>query len=108
MHDARGCNQLIRGITTEVETNRSASDGQVKRPHVKSRESTLYIGVIQVQSDSPELCELCQLPEDDGGHAPRLFGQEIPLAWSYVAFQCVNQDMRVKIQHWRPIRYRWR
>ena len=59
MHDARGCNQFIRRITTEVETSRSAGDGQLQWPHVESRESALYIGVIQVQGDSPELCELC-------------------------------------------------
>src|SRR5262245_17322196 len=107
MHDARGGNQLIRGITTEIETGRSAGYGHLQWPSMKSRECTLYIGVIQVQGDSSELRELCQFPEGDGCHTPRLFCQKIPFARSYVAFQCVNQDVRVKVQHWRPIRYPW-
>ena len=102
MHDARRRDQLICGITTEVETGRSASDGQVERPHVKTRQSASHLGVIEVQRDSPELCELRQLPQDDGRDAPRLSDEKIALPRSHVAPERVNQDVRVKIQHRRP------
>ena len=102
MHDACRRDQFICRITTKVETGRSASDGQVERPHVKARKSASHISVIQIQRDSPELSELRQFPEDDGSDAPRLSGQQLSLARSQVTPQCVNQDVRVKIQHLRP------
>lgn len=102
MHDACRRDQFICWITTEIETGGSASDRQVERPYVESRKSAPHIRIIQVQRDSSELCELCQLPEDDGCDAPRLTRQKIPLARSDVALECVNQNVRVKIQHLRP------
>ena len=79
MHDARRRDQLIRRIGTEVQTGRSASDGQIERPHVKTRERAPHLGVIEVQRDSPEVLELRQFPEDDDRNAPRLRGQGGPL-----------------------------
>ena len=108
MHEARGCDQFVGRITMKVEASRRSSDCQVERPHVEGGEGALDIRIIEIQSDPAELGELCQFPQDDGGHAPGLPGQKIPLARSYVASQGVNQDVRIKIQHWRPIWRPWR
>src|SRR2546422_6156848 len=49
------------GSRDESKRERRTNQG----PHVKACESAPHIGVIQVQRDSPELCELRHLPEDD-------------------------------------------
>ena len=97
MHDARRRDQFIRRISVEVQTSRGASDGQIERPHMKTRKSAPHFGVVEVQRDSSELREFRQFPEDDGRNAPRLSGQEGPLARSYVALESMDQDVRVKI-----------
>jgi len=61
---------LIGGITAEVQFCNRATHGQLERPHVNARQRTLEFRRMNVQFDAAELEKLRQFPENDGGDAP--------------------------------------
>ena len=65
-----------------------------------------HVPVVKLHVDSTELNQLGQLPQDDGRYRPLVSGQQYLLGWPKLAADRVDEDVRVKIEHLRPIGYR--
>ena len=66
VYDAGGCNDLVRGIASEIKPGRGSGNVEVDGPHVQTVENPDRLTVVEVHIKPAQLNELCQLPQHDG------------------------------------------
>ena len=99
MNDAGRRDDLVGRVPPEIEPGRRAGDGQVDRPGVDPAQGAYYLPIIQIQFDTAQLDELCDLPQDDRGNRPLVTGKQSFLIRAQVSLKGVNQDVCVEVQH---------
>jgi len=77
--DAGRCDQFVRRIALEIEPTGLNAHGKVDGPDVNAGEGSDKICIIQIDIDSTQLRELCELPVDNRGHAPGVRCQDSTL-----------------------------
>jgi hypothetical protein len=99
VHDARRSDQLIRRISTNIESRTDVRNFPRQRPYVQSREHPNDLGIVQVDRNPAELDELDDLPQHDRGDAPGLGTQQPVLTWAQRAHDRAEQNVRINVQH---------
>jgi hypothetical protein len=104
--DARGGDQLIRRVATNIKLRTGACDFARQRPHVQPGEHSNDFRIVQIDRDPAELGQLGDLPEDDGGDASRLGPQQPRLTWTQRADDGAQKNARAHVQHSTAFRLR--
>ena len=99
MDDARCGDQLVGWIATHVKARACLGDLTSQGPDVNARQNPDDLGIVQVNFDSAQLCELGDLPEHNRGDAPASGAEQVGLAQFERTRDRVEQDVRVNVQH---------
>ena len=79
MHDAGGCDDLVGGVTVEIQSFDRTADIERQWPGLNARQRSRQLRVIQVNLDPAQFREFGDLPKDDCGNAPGIIGEQAPL-----------------------------
>ena len=99
VNDARGPDQLVGGVATDVQTGARSRDIGRDRPKVYGPQNPQDLPIVEINLDPPELGELRYLPHDDSGDRPWLTTQQLAFPLCQLSRYCVKEDVRIKIQH---------
>ncbi len=104
VNHTRRTDQLVCGVAVEVEARARQCHLTRDRPDVYARERPYDRWRLEIDFDPAQLCELGDFPQHDRGDAPGIAAQQTPLRRFQRAFEGVEQDVRVKIEHARSFR----
>jgi len=62
VHDARGGNDLVGRIASEVETRDGSTDIQREGPGMERCDRSHELRVVEIDVDAPEICQLGYFP----------------------------------------------
>lgn len=62
MHDARGRNELVSGVSLEIKTGGLNGNSEIDGPDVERRQRPDNFSVLQIHHNAAELDELCEFP----------------------------------------------
>lgn len=102
VHEAGGGDDLVSGISTEIQRPDRATDIQRQRPQVDTAERPHEIPIVEIDLDAAELGQLGDLPEHDRRDAPRLTGKEVVLASGQLTGERAEEDVGAPSRGRRP------
>ena len=93
VHHARCGDDLVGQVATDVEVANGPADIQRDRPGVHARQQSRQLRSVEVYLDPTQLHQLRELPERNGGDAPRIGLEQPPLFGGELSRERVDQDV---------------
>jgi len=97
--DARRADDLISGITLDVQPANGAADIQRERPGLDAGERPDQLGMFEIQLNPAQFRQFADLPDHDRRNTPRVSGEKRGLPPCQIIGESVEEDVRVEIEH---------